>query len=189
MLDTVIKNAILFLLIILILHFLINNVLVEMKITTKSNEMNDEIDEDDVINGYTGIDVDMNRPQPERETPPDKMKELYDYVFDKDSSKKLNKYFNVDNNIDKNNARDVQVKCSEELGGNKNFCMTTKPTQEELKGHYSNFNKVQCEGEIDQDKHVYILKKYDNEKSINGGKNDENEIMGFDGFDNVFDTY
>ena len=44
MLDTVIKNTILFLLIILILHFLINNVLVEMKITTKSSEMNDEID-------------------------------------------------------------------------------------------------------------------------------------------------
>ena len=48
----------------------------------------------------------------------------------------------------------------EELGGNKNFCMTTKPTQDELKAHYGNFDKVQCQGEIDQDKHVYLINKF-----------------------------
>ena len=186
MLDTVIKNTILFLLIILILHFLINNVLVEKKILV-SKEKKKEVPEK--INGFN--DIDLKRPEPENNTTVkvDKMKELYDYVFDKDASSDLNKYYDVDNKLDENNKKDVQVKCAEELGGNKNFCMTTKPTQDELKAHYGNFNKVQCEGEIDQDKHVYLINKFENERPINGGAEDASNIVGFDGFDTTFDAY
>lgn len=185
MLGTAIKNTILFLLIILILHFLINNVLVEKKILVKK-----EIKKEPVkINGFN--DIDLERPEPENNTTVkvDKMKELYDYVFDEDASNDLNKYYSVDNKIEENNKKDVQVKCAEELGGNKNFCMTTKPTQDELKAHYGNFDKVQCEGEIDQDKHVYLINKFKDEKPINGGVEDASNIVGFDGFDTTFDAY
>jgi hypothetical protein len=132
----------------------------------------------------------MDLPIPERITSnsPDKMKELYDYVFDKDSSKDLNKYFDIDNKIDENNKKDVEVKCAEEIGNNKNYCNTTKPTKDELKNHYGNFDKVQCEGEIEQDKHVYLVNKFENEKPINGGT-DESNIVAFDGFDTTFDKY
>lgn len=195
MLGTAIKNTILFLLIILILHFLINNVLVEKKILNNKNLVkNEEVKEEKKkINGFNE-DIDLDLPKPENGTnnnvvKVDKMKELYDYVFDEDASSDLNKYYNIDNNIDNNNNKDAQVKCAEELGGNKNFCMTTKPTQEELKAHYGNFDKVQCEGEIDQDKHVYLVNKFENEKSINGGVEDASNITGFDGFDTTFDTY
>lgn len=185
MLGTAIKNTILFLLIILILHFLINNVLVEKKILVKKETKKEPVK----INGFN--DIDLERPEPENNTTVkvDKMKELYDYVFDEDASNDLNKYYSVDNNLDENNKKDVQVKCAEELGGNKNFCMTTKPTQDELKAHYGNFDKVQCEGEIEQDKHVYLINKFKDEKPINGGVEDASNIVGFDGFDTTFDAY
>lgn len=197
MLGTAIKNTILFLLIILILHFLINNVLVEKKILVSKEVKNDKNGKEKtenkvVINGNGNIDLDY--PNPENNTSNnfikvDKMKELYDYVFDEDATNDLNKYYSVDNNLKENNKMDIQVKCAEELGGNKNFCMTTKPTQDELKSHYGNFDKVQCEGEIDQDKHVYIVNKFKDERPINGGVEDASNIVGFDGFDTTFDTY
>ena len=191
MFGTVLKNAILFVLIILILHFLINNVLVEKKILNNKEKKKENNKEK--INGFdVPNEVDLERPKPERATSKnvDKMKELYDYVFDEDASNDLNKYYDVDAGaIDANNKKDVEVKCAEELGGNKNYCNTTKPTQDELKAHYGNFNKVQCEGDIDQDKHVYIVNKFKDEKPINGGAEDESNIVGFDGFDTTFDTY
>ena len=191
MFGTVLKNTILFVLIILILHFLINNVLVEKKILNNKEKKKENNKEK--INGFdVPNEVDLERPKPERATSKnvDKMKELYDYVFDEDASNDLNKYYDVDAGaIDTNNKKDVEVKCAEELGGNKNYCNTTKPTQDELKAHYGNFNKVQCEGDIDQDKHVYIVNKFKDEKPINGGAEDESNIVGFDGFDTTFDTY
>lgn len=190
MFGTVLKNTILFVLIILILHFLINNVLVEKKILNNKEKKKENNKEK--INGFDEDKVDLERPKPERATSKnvDKMKELYDYVFDEDASNDLNKYYDVDAGaIDTNNKKDVEVKCAEELGGNKNYCNTTKPTQDELKAHYGNFNKVQCEGNIDQDKHVYIVNKFKDEKPINGGAEDESNIVGFDGFDTTFDTY
>lgn len=195
MLGTAIKNTILFLLIILILHFLINNVLVEKKLlNTKNNDTgndtgNNTENKEDKIESNNKIDLDNPKPENYTTVKVDKMKELYDYVFDEDATNDLDKYYNVDTNIEKNNKQDVQVKCAEELGGNKNFCMTTKPTHEELKAHYGNFDKVQCQGEIDQDKHVYLINKFENEKPINGGAEDASNIVGFDGFDSTFDTY
>ena len=187
MLGTAIKNTILFLLIILILHFLINNVLVEKKLLNTKN--NDTENKEEKNESNIKIDLDKRKPENYTTVKVDKMKELYDYVFDEDATNDLDKYYNVDTNIEKNNKEDVQVKCAEELGGNKNFCMTTKPTHEELKAHYGNFDKVQCEGEIDQDKHVYLINKFENEKPINGGAEDASNIVGFDGFDTTFDTY
>ena len=190
MFGTVLKNTILFVLIILILHFLINNFLVEKKIVNNKEKKKENNKEK--INGFNQDNIDLERPKPERSTSKnvDKMKELYDYVFDEDASNDLNKYYDFDAGaIDANNKKDVEVKCAEELGGNKNYCNTTKPTQDELKAHYGNFNKVQCEGDIDQDKNVYIVNKFKDEKSINGGVEDQTNIVGFDGFDTTFDTY
>ena len=86
MFGTVLKNTILLILIILILHFLINNLLVENKIVKKEEKNHFDDDDDDDKN------VDMELPKPERNTGVDKMKELYDYVFDKDASKDLNTF-------------------------------------------------------------------------------------------------
>ena len=190
MLGTAIKNTILFLLIILILHFLINNVLVEKKILVSKEVKNEKDGKEEPKK----VIVDLDLPKPENVTnnnviKVDKMKELYDYVFDEDATKDLDQYYSVDNDVEGANKKDVQVKCAEELGGNKNFCMTTKPTQDELKVHYGNFDKVQCEGEIDQDKHVYLINKFKDEKPINGGAEDSSNILGFDGFDTTFDAY
>ena len=119
MLGTAIKNTILFLLIILILHFLIINVLVEKKLLNTKKIMKTENKEDQI----ESINKLIDNPKPENYTTVkvDKMKELYDYVFDEDATNDLDKYYNVDTNIEKNNKEDVQVKCAEELGGNKNL--------------------------------------------------------------------
>ena len=175
MFGTVLKNTILFLLIILIIHFLINNLLVSTKIVKKEEE--NHYDEEP--------DVDMDLPKPERNTSNDKMKELYDYVFDEDASKDLNTFYNVDTNMDANNKKDTEMKCADD---NKNFCNTTKPTHDELKAHYGNFNKVQCSTDIDQNKHVYIVNKYNDEKPMNGGKSVNSDVMGFDLTDNLFEN-
>ena len=175
MFGTVLKNTILLLLIILILHFLINNLLVENKIVKKKEENHFEDDKD----------IDIELPQPERNTSTDKMKELYDYVFDKDASKDLNTFYKVDTNVDANNAKDTEIKCARD---SKNFCNTTKPTHDELTAHYGNFNKVQCEGDIDQNKHVYVVNKYNDEKPMNGGQSSNTEIMGYDLTDNIFEN-
>lgn len=177
MFGTILKNTILFLLIILIIHFLINNLLVETKIVKKEKETENGFDEEPK--------VDMEYPKPERITPKDKMKELYDYVFDKDASKKLNTFYDVDTNIDENTRKDSEMKCADDC---KNFCNTTKPTQDELKVHYGNFNKVECTADIAQDKHYYILNKYNDEKEINGGKSINCDIMGYDLSDNLFEN-
>ena len=109
MLGTAIKNTILFLLIILILHFLINNVLVEKKLLNTKN--NDTENKEEQIESINKIDLDNPKPENYTTVKVDKMKELYDYVFDEDATNDLNKYYNVDTNIEKNNKEDVQVKC------------------------------------------------------------------------------
>ena len=117
-----------------------------------------------------------------------RIKELYDYVFDNNASSELDKFYKFDEGAyDRNNDRDVEIKCSDNLcDRNQMYCNTAKTTQEELRGHYSGFNKPQCETDIDQNKHHYILKKYKDEKEMNGGlscNGTSNSIMGFDAAD------
>lgn len=184
MFGTVIKNTLLFLLIILILHFLINNQLIEVKLNKNGKEKKEEMNKETEKK-------DLDRPQPERVVTiqPNNVKDLYDFVFEEDANEDLNKYYEVESDITKNNKKDPEIKCSEELGGNKNFCNTSKPTKDELKAHYGNFNKIQCEGELDQDKHVYLVNKFKNESPMNGASDNNDGIVGFDGFDTTFDSF
>ena len=121
-----------------------------------------------------------------------KMKELYDYVYEKDANNKLDGFFKKSNDIDVNNSKDVQVKCADSLCSNvNNYCNTSLPIKQELQGHYSNFNKVQCESDLkgqDEHKHVYLIKKYENESVMNGGKLDDTNIEAFDTLDDCFET-
>lgn len=181
MFGAVIKNSILFILIILILHFLINNILIEKKIVKVDLDVKDE-----VKNGFDEQeDIDIDYPRPERNTPNSKMQELYDYVFDKNASKDLDSYYKLDNDIDANNNKDTEVKCADDCN---NYCNTTKPTHDELKAHYGNFNKLQCTDNLDQDKHVYILNNYNDEKPMNGGKSKDCDIMAYDLSDNLYEN-
>ena len=202
MFGTVLKNTVLFLLIIFILHFMINNLLIDMDLnnfeTNKDNSSSSApsavADDSSVVDNSKMVEVD--RAQPERDEKKDKdalkMKELYDYVYEKDANNKLDGFFKKSNDIDVNNSKDVQVKCADSLCSNvNNYCNTSLPIKQELQGHYSNFNKVQCESDLkgqDEHKHVYLIKKYENESVMNGGKLDDTNIEAFDTLDDCFET-
>ena len=196
MFGTVFKNTVLFLLIIFILHFMINNLLIDMDLngfdTNKNNEGPLTIKTTEIDNSKM---VEVDRAQPERSEKKDddaiKMKELYDYVYEKDANKNLDGFFKKSNDIDKNNSNDVQIKCADSLCSNvNNYCNTSLPIKQELQGHYSNFNKVQCEADLkgeEEHKHVYLVKKYKNENAMNGGKIDETNIEAFDSLNDGFE--
>ena len=196
MFGTVLKNTVLFLLIIFILHFMINNLLIDMDLNNFEAKKNGELpspvqDNSNIIDNSKMVEVD--RAQPERDEKKDKdvlkMKQLYDYVYEKDAEKKLDSFFKKSNDIDVNNSKDVQVKCVDSLCSNiNNYCNTSLPIKQEIQGHYSNFNKVQCEGDLkgEEHKHVYLVKKYNNESAMNGGKLDETNIEAFDTLDDCF---
>ena len=203
MFGTVLKNTVLFLLIIFILHFMINNLLIDMDLnnfeTNKENGNSPSspsavADDSSIVDNTKMVEVD--RAQPERDEKKDKdalkMKELYDYVYEKDANNKLDGFFKKSNDIDVNNSKDVQVKCADSLCSNvNNYCNTSLPIKQELQGHYSNFNKVQCESDLkgqDEHKHVYLIKKYENESVMNGGKLDDTNIEAFDTLDDCFET-
>jgi hypothetical protein len=199
MFGTVLKNTVLFLLIIFILHFMINNLLIDMDLNNIEEKKNNGNlpspveDNSNVIDNSKMVEVD--RAQPERDEKKDKdvlkMKQLYDYVYEKDADKKLDSFFKKSNDIDVNNSKDVQVKCVDSLCSNiNNYCNTSLPIKQEIQGHYSNFNKVQCEGDLKEEehKHVYLVKKYNNENAMNGGKLDETNIEAFDTLDDCFET-
>lgn len=190
MFGTVLKNTVLFLLIIFILHFMINNLLIDMDLNNFEAKKNGELPSPVQDNSKM---VEVDRAQPERDEKKDKdvlkMKQLYDYVYEKDAEKKLDSFFKKSNDIDVNNSKDVQVKCVDSLCSNiNNYCNTSLPIKQEIQGHYSNFNKVQCEGDLkgEEHKHVYLVKKYNNESAMNGGKLDETNIEAFDTLDDCF---
>tara|TARA_B110000977_G_scaffold47779_1_gene64902 strand:- start:683 stop:1276 length:594 start_codon:yes stop_codon:yes gene_type:complete len=193
--GTVLKNTILFLLIIFILHFMINNLLIDMDLNGLDEKKSEVVasQEANVVGGDVPVEVDV--PQPEREEKKvddtKKMKDLYDYVYKKDSKSSLDMFFKKTGNMDENNTKDVQVKCADSLCDNvNNYCNTSLPVKQEIQGHYSNFNKVQCEADLkgEEKKHMYIVKKYDNESPMNGGKLDETTIEAFDSLDECFET-
>ena len=191
MFSTVLKNSILFVLIILILHFLINNILVEKKIVMKEEEVKNVVEGKEGKEGKEEKedieDIDIDYPRPERNTENTKKQELYDYVFDKNATKDLDTYYNVDNDIDANNKTDTEVKCADDSN---NFCNTTKPTHDELKAHYGNFNfnKLQCSNNLDKEKEVNVVNNYDDEKPMNGGKSKDCEILAYDLSDNIYEN-
>ena len=227
MFGTVIKNTLLFLLIILIIHFMINNLLIDLDLNgfgingsvpdfnkNGENGLNGENGEQAVVkngnekeveevngevkavNGVNGNNtLELALPKPERDEKKDedalKMKELYNYVYEKDADKKLSKLFENPIDIDKNNSVDLQVKCGDSLCSNvNNYCNTSLPIKQEIQGHYSNFNKVQCSQDLEGEeaKHFYILEKYKNENAMNGGNIDESGIEAFDSLNDCFGT-
>ena len=225
MFGTVIKNTLLFLLIILIIHFMINNLLIDLDLNgfgingsvpdfnkNGENGLNGENGEQAVVknggeveevngevkavNGVNGNNtLELALPKPERDEKKDedalKMKELYNYVYEKDADKKLSKLFENPIDIDKNNSVDLQVKCGDSLCSNvNNYCNTSLPIKQELQGHYSNFNKVQCSQDLEGEeaKHFYILEKYKNENAMNGGNIDNSGIEAFDSLNDCFGT-
>ena len=147
MFGTVLKNTVLFLLIIFILHFMINNLLIDMDLnnfeTNKENGNSPSspsavADDSSIVDNTKMVEVD--RAQPERDEKKDKdalkMKELYDYVYEKDANNKLDGFFKKSNDIDVNNSKDVQVKCADSLCSNvNNYCNTSLPIKQELQGH------------------------------------------------------
>lgn len=141
MFGTVIKNTVLFLLIILILHFMINNLLVEMNINNLDNKsvkvngfevknsgkvnnntnknLPDKVSNTDNVNNNKQY-IDLQRAKPERLVSNEcsqnlqdiKMKELYDYVYSKNDESNLNKFYDIsDNIIDTANNKDIEIKC------------------------------------------------------------------------------
>ena len=219
MFGTVIKNTLLFLLIILIIHFMINNLLIdldlngfgingsvpdfnkngengEQAVVKDGGEVEEVNGEVKAVNGVNGNNtLELALPKPERDEKKDedalKMKELYNYVYEKDADKKLSKLFENPIDIDKNNSVDLQVKCGDSLCSNvNNYCNTSLPIKQELQGHYSNFNKVQCSQDLEGEeaKHFYIVKNYKNENSMNGGNIDESGIEAFDSLNDCFGT-
>tara|TARA_Y100000389_G_scaffold172667_1_gene181236 strand:+ start:471 stop:1136 length:666 start_codon:yes stop_codon:yes gene_type:complete len=141
MFGIVIKNTVLFLLIILILHFMINNLLVEMNINNLNNKSvkvngfgvknNGKVNNNtnkNLLNKVSNTNnvnnnkhyIELQRAKPERLGSNDcsqnlqdiKMKELYDYVYSKDDESNLNKFYDINNNIiESSNNKDVEVKC------------------------------------------------------------------------------
>jgi len=219
MFGTVIKNTLLFLLIILIIHFMINNLLIdldlngfgingsvpdfnkngkngEQAVVKDGGEVEEVNGEVKAVNGVNGNNtLELALPKPERDEKKDedalKMKELYNYVYEKDADKKLSKLFENPIDIDKNNSVDLQVKCGDSLCSNvNNYCNTSLPIKQELQGHYSNFNKVQCSQDLkgEEAKHFYILEKYKNENAMNGGNIDGSGIEAFDSLNDCFGT-
>jgi hypothetical protein len=225
MFGTVIKNTLLFVLIILIIHFMINNLLIDLDLNgfgingsvpdfnkNGKNELNGENGEQVVVkdggeveevngevkavNSVNGNNtLELALPKPERDEKKDedalKMKELYNYVYEKDADKNLSKLFENPIDIDKNNSVDLQVKCGDSLCSNvNNYCNTSLPIKQEIQGHYSNFNKVQCSKDLEGEeaKHFYIVKNYKNENAMNGGNIDESGIEAFDSLNDCFGT-
>lgn len=219
MFGTVIKNTLLFLLIILIIHFMINNLLIDLDLNGfgingsvpdfnnngengeqavvkdggEVEEVNGEVKAVNSVNGNNTLELAL--PKPERDEKKDedalKMKELYNYVYEKDADKKLSKLFENPIDIDKNNSVDLQVKCGDSLCSNvNNYCNTSLPIKQEIQGHYSNFNKVQCSQDLEGEeaKHFYIVKNYKNENAMNGGNIDESGIEAFDSLNDCFGT-
>ena len=187
MFATVFKNSILFILIILIIHFLINNILIDKKISIKELDYENDKKTNTMSEFDIKKNIDINNPKPERTNSNTEMKELYDYVFDKNAKKGLNDYYEIDNNIDANNNKDSEIKCADDC--NNNYCNTTKPTHDELKAHYGNFNKLSCSDNLEQDKHSYIVNNYRDEKPMNGGKSKDCEIVAYDLTENLYEHF
>jgi hypothetical protein len=199
MFGTVIKNTVLFILIILILHFMINNILVELKLLNKKSPKQEEPQVHDLDYPKPSRkqdDTSMTTELIPKDTPCNtnvnniKMKELYDFVYDKDAKPELNKFFKDDIDFEKNNENVPEIRCADNLNDNVgNYCSSSPTSKEEITGHYSNFNREECDKDIDQTKGVYILKKYKNEQEVNGGKLEGTDLEAFDGYDSLYETY
>jgi hypothetical protein len=203
---TVIKNSVFFFLLVFIIHYMINNVLLERQsiidLKPKESDANSSDQEVDFNQDKKGI----NYPMPERALEGqfkthDKGKDLYNYVFSQNADNELDKYYSVDSGMQQKAALDPEMRCDAQCANRLrtddkcnskaiDFCNTTIPTQQEIRGHFSGFNKPECEGDIDQNKHVYLVNNYKDEKLINGGRVEktfdgsgmtDGGIMAFDG--------
>ena len=212
MFGVVLKNSILVFLIILILHFLIQNSILESKLKDESsspgdkqkcdkkknskqqnsrlsNNMNVEkvvncVDEDnDEDNNCLKFEIDSGM----KINLNDKIKELYDFVYeDETAEKKLGEYYK-EKNLTKLDSLDdicntIEVKCDNESEDKK----YEKMCEDSIKTHMKEnkmveTNSINTVGANNLVKDCVLINEYKDEKSINGGKvfNDM-ELLGWD---------
>lgn len=190
MIGTALKNTILFLLIILLLNALLGNVIADkLKNNLKNNNDVENNNKNNFnqnnINNDDDLEVkDIQYALPERDVAnnKDKMKQIYDFVFDDNADDNLDKFYKVEDEkeIKKLNTRDINIRCADTITPQKRFCNTTETSKEAIQGHYSNFNKLQCQDNLEQDKHFYLVNKFKDENPNNGG----NDPSGIEAFDN-----
>lgn len=204
MIGTALKNTILFLLIILLLNTLLINHLNDkndnislktvantIKNITKNKNDSDELEDSEDNNNHEILDIKYALPEKDVANNTDKMKQLYDFVFDDNADESLDNFYKIEdeNKIKQINTRDINVRCADTISSQKKFCNTTETSKEAIQGHYSNFNKVELEGELKQkDKHFYLVNQFKDENINNGGV-DPSGVSGFDSFGNNFDFY
>ena len=205
MFGVVIKNSILVFLIILILHFLIHNSILESKLkddgdnkpkcekkkgvnkqqnsrlnnmnVEKVNEnVNEKVHED---NSCLKFDIDSGM----KINLNDKIKELYDFVYeDETAEEKLGEYYK-EKNLTKLDSLDnicdsIEVKCDNESEDKK----YEKMCDDSIKTHMKENKMVERSiGANNLVKDCVLINEYKDEKSINGGKvfNDM-ELLGWD---------
>lgn len=160
MLNIGLKNAILFFLIILILHFLIKNVIIDKKPQTTDTK------------SYFST---------EKFT--EQKKKMLDYISDAEQNE-LDKAF--DQKLIKECKEDVCLprKSDDNILPLSTTCDTSI---QELKPEDPMKLKADCQ--IAQDyKSFMVIKEYENEKGINGGKLYDG-LDAYDGFDDYFESY
>lgn len=185
---------------------MISNILLEKRLSMKVDDKTELKDKElDFNKQKYALDYPLPGRIPETEAQfktSNKLNDLHDFVFSgKDSTKELDQFYSVNfEEEDKKVAKDPEMNCALTCGNrtlsdnrcnkdNVDNCNSTPQTQEEVRGHYSNFNKVEEEGNIDQNKYFYLVNNYKDEKLINGGNMERTyngdslttgPIMGFD---------
>lgn len=211
MFDVVIKNTILFLLIILISHFMINNILVDLNIDNsnknKSNNLksvngfgiNNNSDEVTVNNNKEFIELPSSKPErlitsSNMDCATDirdvKCKELYDYVYNKDAKKDLDEFYDIKNDIDKNNTMDFEVKCGDHLCDNiNNYCNTSLPIKQELRKFTSNFRRLEPDTKNKKESNICNPTNFE---FLEGKNDDEDNVIdgigAFESFNTNYDS-
>jgi len=211
MFDVIIKNTILFLLIILISHFMINNILVDLNIDYSNKNKSKKQNMLKSVNGFGTKDdeitvnnkkqfIELPIAKPERlitSTSMDcttnkdsKCNELYDYVYSKDAKKDLDDFFDIKNDIDKNNATDFEVKCGDNLCDNvNNYCNTSLPIKQELRKFTSNFRRLEPDTKNEKESNTCNPNNFE----FLEGKNDDDDniidgIGPFESFNTNYDS-
>jgi hypothetical protein len=195
MIGTALKNTILFLLIILLLNVLLSNVISDKLKNNLKNDNENNFNENNFNennfnennfnenNDLENVkDIEYALPERDIANNKNKMKQIYDFVFDDNADENLDNFYKVENekDIKKLNTRDINVRCADTITPQKRFCNTTETSKEAIQGHYSNFNKLQCQDNLQKDKHFYLVNKFKDENINNG----DDELSGIEAYDN-----
>lgn len=159
-----IKNAILFLLIILILHFLIKNMLMDRGLAGTGGKVSGE---KKYFENFTDSDMKMKMMQYIEEEPS---------TIDKAFSEKIIQPCDKQNDCLPSKTDDNKIERSMS-------CNNILQTKED------DSMKVKADCHLNQDKKDFmIIKEYENEKGLNGGELGDG-LNAFDSYDSYFQTY